>query len=81
MSAPEKAGPLEWFFAFGRSIGLVLIFVGAYGAAFGWRLGAYLMLAGIASAIGTDITVAVLNYRRVMRRPWPNVPPLDDWDD
>jgi hypothetical protein len=24
---------------------------------------------------------AVIAYQRTMSRPWPKVPPIDDWDD
>jgi hypothetical protein len=31
--------------------------------------------------IGGHLLMGVSEYRRVMRRPWPNVSPLEDDDD
>jgi len=60
---------------------LLLLIVGGYGAALTrWRTGAFVMLAGVLGQIGTHLFVGVRAYRRVMRRPWPRVRALDDWD-
>ena len=77
----QKSTWLEWVFGLGRSLFLLLIVIGAYAAAFGQRAGAYLMLAGLLGSIATHLLVGVVGYRQVMRRDWPNVAPLDDWDD
>ena len=57
------------------------IAVGIAGALAQWRPGAYLMVGGLAVLVGSRITIALVEYRRVMSRPWPVVPPLadDDW--
>ena len=59
---------------------LVLI-VGGYCAAFGWRPGAYLLLTALLGLIGGHLVMGITEYRRIMRRPWPQVAPLDDDDD
>ena len=60
---------------------LLLLVVGGYGAVLThWRTGGFLMLAGALGEIGSHLFVGVRAYRRVMRRPWPQVPQLDDWD-
>ena len=60
---------------------LIVMIVGVYGAAFGWRPGAYLMITALLGEIGGHLLTGITEYRRVMRRPWPQVPPIDDDDE
>jgi hypothetical protein len=59
----------------------LVIAAGICGALAQWRPGAYLMIAGLVSLVATHSAIALVEYRRVMARPWPSVPPLtdDDW--
>jgi hypothetical protein len=59
----------------------LLIAVGIGLALFDLRPGAYLMIAGLVGLLLTRLTIALVEYRRVMSRPWPQVAPLadDDW--
>jgi hypothetical protein len=60
----------------------LLIIAGAYSAILGWRPGAFLAIGGLTLLIAARCTLAIVEYRRVMSRPWPKVPALsdDDWD-
>jgi hypothetical protein len=60
----------------------LVIIAGAYSAILDWRPGAFLAIGGLTALIGSRCTLAIIEYRRVMSRPWPKVPPLrdDDWD-
>jgi hypothetical protein len=60
---------------------LVLLVGGGYAAVLGWRRGAFLMLAAVCGTIAGHLVIGVSEYRRIMRRPWPKVPLLDDEDD
>jgi Flp pilus assembly protein TadB len=58
------------------------ILVGVFAAVlFASVVSAGLMLAGLAGFAVAEILFGVFAYRRVMRRPWPKVPPLVDDDD
>ena len=59
----------------------VLIFVGAFASVFVGVTGALVMLAGFAGSLAIHLIVGIVEYRRVMARPWPKVPRLDDEDD
>jgi hypothetical protein len=59
-------------------IWLLLMIVGFYGGALGWRGGAFLMLAGVCGNVGGHLLMGITKYRRIMRRPWPKVRPLAD---
>ena len=37
-------------------------------------------IAGLISLVATHSAIALVEYRRVMARPWPSVPPLTDDD-
>lgn len=60
----------------------LLVIAGLYSAFLGWRPGAFLTIGGLTVLIGSRCTLAIIEYRRVMSRPWPKVQPLrdDDWD-
>lgn len=60
---------------------LLTMIAGMYGAGFGWRPGAYLMLAAVLGTIGGHVVAGAAEYRTVMARPWPQVAPLADEDD
>ena len=60
---------------------LVLLVVGFYGGALGWRGGAFVMLAGVCGNVAGHLLMGITEYRRVMRRPWPSVRPLEDDDE
>ena len=59
----------------------LLMMVGMYCAGFGWRPGAYLLLAALLCILLGHLVTGLTEYRRVMRRPWPKVTPLNDDDD
>ena len=46
-------------------------------------VGAWLLLAAVMGLVLAHLTISVVAYRRIMRRPWPQVEPPrdDDWDD
>jgi putative effector of murein hydrolase LrgA (UPF0299 family) len=79
--------PLPWWAKLASS-GYLLLFVLLYGAvfaglAFAWREAAYVALGAFVATLVVHVTVAIVNYRRVMRREWPKVEPIvedDDWD-
>jgi len=60
---------------------LVLLVGGGYAAVLGRRGGAFLMLAAVCGTIADHLLIGVSEYRRIMRRPWPKVSPLDDDED
>jgi hypothetical protein len=60
---------------------LIVMTVGLYGAAAGWRPGGFLMITALLGYIATHLLIGVTEYRRVMRRPWPEVAPLEDDDE
>ena len=46
------------------------------------RAGAWLLLAAVTGLVLAHLAISVVAYRRIMRRPWPQVAPLaDDWDE
>jgi hypothetical protein len=68
------------------SFGYFLLFLVLYGAVFAGlalqsRTAAYIALVGFVATLAVHLTVAVVNYRRAMRREWPKVAPLEDDDD
>jgi len=58
-----------------------VIVAGICGALAQWRPGAYLMGAGLVVLVVTRLSIAFVEYRRVMSRPWPAVRSFadDDW--
>jgi hypothetical protein len=61
-------------------IWLLLLIVGFYGGLLGWRAAAFLMLAGVCGRIAGHLLMGITEYRRIMRRSWPEVRPLEDDD-
>jgi hypothetical protein len=60
----------------------VALFVGAFaGFVFGWRAGALIAVLALAASLVLHVVNGLVEYRRVMRRPWPSVPALEDDDD
>jgi membrane protein DedA with SNARE-associated domain len=60
---------------------MLLLLIGAVAAITGASWGIVLLLVGLAGVVGTHVLVGIRAYRRVMRRPWPKVKPLEDDDD
>ena len=81
MAPADDLGPVAVFATRLGFVWLVLLIAGFYGGLLGWRAGGFLMLAAVCGMIGGHLLTGASVYRRVMRRPWPNVPPLDDDDD
>lgn len=59
----------------------VVFAIGLAIAAFGQRLGGYLLVTGLLLQVVLDALAGVRSYREVMSRPWPAVAPLEDEDD
>lgn len=72
---------LTWRWA--TALSTVLIGTGALVATVGVRTWAWVTVAGFAFAVVAHVAIAVVAFRRTMRRPWPQVAPLtdDDGDD
>jgi hypothetical protein len=51
------------------------------GLVFESRRAAMIAIGAFATVLATHLLVSVVEYRRTMRRPWPDVPPLFDDDD
>ena len=81
ISDQERPGPFAIAAARLSPLWLLVMIFGVYGAGLGWRPGAYFMLMAILGQVGGHLVMGVTEYRRVMRRPWPQVAPLDDDDD
>jgi hypothetical protein len=61
-----------------ESVWLFLLIVGTYGGLLGWRAAAFVMVAAVCLRVLGHLLVGFTEYRRIMRRPWPKVAPLDD---
>jgi hypothetical protein len=72
---------LTWRFV--TALSTVLIGTGALVATVSVRTFAWVAVAGLAFGTVAHVAIAVVAFRRTMRRPWPQVAPLadDDWDD
>jgi hypothetical protein len=77
----DSAPVLRQVFSWVNLVTPGLLLVGAYGAVFEWRPGAYLMVAALTFSVVANLAVGVLAYRATMNRPWPKVRPLTDDDD
>jgi hypothetical protein len=51
------------------------------GLLLGSRVGAIVALIALCASLTLHVMNGLIEYRRVMRRPWPRVEPLDDDDD
>jgi hypothetical protein len=78
---PDRPSAIAVIAARSGLVWLVLLVGGGYAAVLGWRGGAFLMLAAVCGTISGHLLIGVSEYRRIMRRPWPDVAPLDDEDD
>lgn len=60
-----------------------VLLLGALLAVSDERAGAWLLLVALTALVALHLVISVVAYRRIMRRPWPQVAPLpdDDWDD
>jgi RsiW-degrading membrane proteinase PrsW (M82 family) len=77
----DRPNKLALVAAYLLPVWLIVMVVGLYAAAFGWRPGAYLMITALLGDIVSHTLMGVTEYRRVMRRPWPKVPPIDADDE
>jgi O-antigen/teichoic acid export membrane protein len=55
-------------------VGALIAFVDA-------DVGAAVIAASLGSLVAAQVTIALVHYRRTMRRPWPTVEPIADDDD
>jgi hypothetical protein len=55
--------------------------IGGYAGGLGHRWGAYVLLGWFLARLSLHLSIGIWTYIRVMARPWPQVAPLDDWDD
>jgi hypothetical protein len=62
-------------------VAIGVMYAGIAAAVFGWKPSAWLMLSGAAGFGAIHLAGGIVEYRRVMRRPWPRVAPLPDDDD
>ncbi len=79
MAAPRDSLERLW-----STTGIFLqavLLVGVLAAVGDRRVGAWLLLAAVTGLVLTHLAISFVAYRRVMRRAWPQVRPLDDWDD
>ncbi|MDQ3162000.1 MAG: hypothetical protein WKF65_08770 [Gaiellaceae bacterium] len=79
MAAPRDSLERLW-----STTGILLqavLLVGVLAAVGDRRVGAWLLLAAVTGLVLTHLAISFVAYRRVMRRAWPQVQPLDDWDD
>ena len=81
MSDEERPSALAVAAARLTLLWFLMMSAGAYGAAFGWRPGAYLAITAVFGYNASHLVMGITEYRRVMRRPWPHVPNLDADDD
>jgi hypothetical protein len=73
----RSARPAGW----AEGVFMLLLLLGAGAAIAGRSWGIVLALVGLAGVVGLHLLVGVRGYRRVMRRPWPKVKPIEDDDD
>ena len=64
-----------------RNLFQLILLGGAAAAVLGWTPGIAVAVAAFAGTIASHVLVGVLGYRTAMRRPWPAVAPLEDYDD
>jgi hypothetical protein len=59
-------------------VSFLLLILGIYAGLLGWRGGAYLAVGGLSGHLVGHLVVGLSVYRRVMARPWPEVPAPND---
>jgi hypothetical protein len=57
-----------------------LLAAGVFLAPF-WTPGIFLALGAVVALFAIQLGAAIVGYRHIMSRPWPQVPPLEDDDD
>jgi predicted benzoate:H+ symporter BenE len=73
-----------WSKALARAVSFALVaamYAGVLLALTGRRAGVWLVLGLVVAWFLLRLLIGVIAYRRVMRRPWPRVRPLDNDDD
>jgi hypothetical protein len=64
-----------------RLAGMVAMLSGVYAAALGVAAGPWIAVLGFVGLMVLDLALGIGGYRAGMRRPWPDVAPLEDDDD
>ena len=66
-----------------RALGSILsvLLIGGACVSVLWTPGIYLALGALTVYFALNLVVGIVGYRRLMSRPWPQVPPLEDDDD
>ena len=64
-----------------RAAGMTAMLSGVYAAALGVAAGPWIAVLGFVGLMVLDLALGIGGYRAVMRRPWPDVAPLEDDDD
>ena len=62
-------------------MGMLLLIVGCWAGALGWRPAAWILIAALCTIVGAHVTISAIAYRRTMRRAWPRVAALPFDDD
>jgi hypothetical protein len=52
-----------------------------YAAFLGWRTGGFVAIGAALAIPVVNVSYAMRGYRRIMKRPWPKVPPIEEDDD
>jgi O-antigen/teichoic acid export membrane protein len=74
-AAPERLWSIT------RQALIALVVVGVVIAFFDAGVGAAMIVAAAGALVAAQVTISLVHYRRVMRRPWPAVEPEADDDD
>lgn len=77
----EPATWVDQLFGLSLGIALVLILIGVYAAFLGWRTGGFVAIGAALAIPVVNVSYAIRGYRRIMKRPWPKVPPIEEDDD
>ena len=73
--------PVLWAAAVGLPAFQLMAVAGGLAAGLGWRAGIVVLLLGFVGTIAVHLLMGIVDYRRVMSRPWPKVAPLEDEDE
>jgi O-antigen/teichoic acid export membrane protein len=60
---------------------IALVVIGVVIAFFNGAVGAAVIAVAAGVLVAAQVTISLVHYRRVMRRPWPAVEPRPDDDD